>query len=256
MTVALHHTVDGPADAPAVLLGGSLGTTTQIWRPQLAALSERFRVIRYDHRGHGLSPAPEGRYQLADLGGDVLALLDRLRVRRAHLVGISLGGMVAMWMAANAPQRVDRLALLCTSARLGPPDGWAQRAATVRSAGTAAIAESTVSRWFTPDFAARSPEVVEWAREQLHHTPATGYAGCCAAIETMNLEPVLGAITAPTLVIAGADDPATPAEHAHRIAAAIPDARAEVVPDSAHLANVEQPDAVNRLLLEFLDGPR
>lgn len=254
MTVALHYTVDGPADAPTVLLGGSLGTTTQMWQPQLAALCERFRVIRYDHRGHGRSPVPEGRYQLADLGGDVLALLDRLDARRAHLAGISLGGMVAMWVAANAPQRVDRLALLCTSARLGPPEAWAQRAATVRAAGTAAIADRTVGRWFTPGFAARRQKVVAWARDQLDHTPATGYAGCCAAIETMDLEPVLPTINAPTLVIAGADDPATPPEHAERIAAAILDSRAVVVPDAAHLASIEQPDTVNRLLLEFLDN--
>jgi len=171
-----------------------------------------------------------------------------------HLGGLSLGGMVAMWVAAHAPQRVDRLALLCTSARLGPPEMWAQRMETVRAQGVEAIGDLMVGRWFTPGFAATRPNVVAWARKLLVGTPDDGYAGCCAAIQTMDLVPVLGSITAPTLVIAGADDPATPPEHAHRIAASIPGARLEILPGAAHLANIEQPEAVTRLLLDFLGG--
>lgn len=250
-SVPLHSTVDGPTDAQVLVLGGSLGTTTGMWQPQLAALTERLRLIRYDHRGHGRSPVPPGRYTLDELGADLLALLDKRGLDRVHLGGLSIGGMVAMWVAAHAPERVDRLVLLCTAPRLGPPSMWIQRAWTVRAKGLAAIADHVVGRWFTPTFAAERPEVVAWARRELTGTPADGYAGCCAAIETMDLVPVLGAITAPTLVIAGANDPATPPEHAHRIAAGIPDARVELVP-AAHLANVEQPDAVNRLMLEFL----
>jgi 3-oxoadipate enol-lactonase len=246
--------VDGPADAPVVVLGSSLGMTGEMWRPQVAALSGRFRLVRYDHRGHGGSPVPDGPYRLDSLGGDVLALLDVLGVDRVHLGGLSLGGMVAMWVAAHAPERVDRLALLCTSAAFGQPDAWAQRAAAVRAGGTVAIADFVLGRWFTPSFAARQPDVVAWARQQLLDTPAGGYAACCAAIEVMDLEPVLGNITAPTLVIAGEDDPATPPEYAKRIAAGIPEARLEVLPGAAHLANVEQPDAVNRLLLSFFGG--
>ena len=252
--VALHHTVDGPDGAPVLVLGGGLGTSVAMWRPQLAALAERFRVIRYDHRGHGGSPSRPGRYAIDNLGRDVLALLDALGVRRAHVGGLSLGGMVAMWLAATAPERVDRLALLCTSARLGPPSLWAQRAEAVRSGGMPAVADAVVARWFTPRFVTAHPDVVEDARRQLIATTPQGYAGCCAAIETMDLVPALAAIRAPTLVIAGADDQATPPEHAERIAAGIGAARTSVLPDAAHLASVEQPAAVTRLLLDFLPG--
>jgi 3-oxoadipate enol-lactonase len=248
----LWYTVDGPAGAPALVLGNSLGTTVAMWEPQLPALTERFRVVRHDHRGHGGSPVPDGPYSLDELGGDLLSLLDTLGLERVHLGGLSLGGMVAMWVAAHAPERVGRLALLCTSARLGPPEMWAQRAETVLSQGVEAIAEVIVGRWFTPAFAASSPDVVAWARKLLTGTPARGYAGCCAAVQTMDLVPVLGSITAPTLVIAGAEDPATPTEHARAIAAGISGARLEIVPGAAHLANVEQPEAVTRLLLDFL----
>lgn len=251
--VALHSTVDGPADAPVLLLGASLGTSTLLWQPQLETLAERFRVVRYDHRGHGRSPVPPGPYRLRDLGGDVLALMDRLGIARAHVGGLSLGGMVAMWLAAHAPERVDRLALLCTSARLGPPDVWAGRAAAVRAGGMAAIADAVVARWFPEDFPAARPETVARWREVLLATPAEGYAGCCEAIEVMDLLPELGKIQAPALVIAGREDPATPPEHAERIVAGIRGARLSVVDGAAHLANLAQPDVVTRLLLDFLD---
>lgn len=254
-TVPLHYTAEGPVEAPVLVLGASLGTTGELWRPQLPALASRYRVVRYDHRGHGGSPAPPGPYRIGDLGADLVALLDALGIDRAHLGGVSLGGMVAIWVAAHAPDRVDRLVLLCTSARLGPPEAWARRGATVRAQGPAAIADAVLERWFTPGFAAGRPDVLAWARGQLTATPAAGYAGCCAAIETMDLTGVLGQIRAPTLVIAGARDPATPPEHAHRIAAGIAGARVEIVPDAAHLANVEQPAAVTRLLHDFLDPP-
>jgi len=254
MTVDLHYTVDGPEDGPVLVLGSSLGTTGGLWQPQLAALAERHRVVRYDHRGHGASPQPVGPYTMDDLGGDVLALLDRLELAKASLGGISLGGMTAMWVAAHAPDRVDRLALLCTSARLGPPEMWAERAAAVRTGGMAAIADAVFARWLTPSFVERHNGVAAWVWRMLTSSPAEGYAACCEAIGGMDLFPVLGGVTAPTLVIAGAEDPATPAEHAERIAAAIPDARVEIVPDAAHLANVNAPEAVTDLLTRFLDG--
>jgi 3-oxoadipate enol-lactonase len=255
VTVELEYTVDGPDDAPVLVLGSSLGTTMAMWEPQVPALAQRFRVVRYDHRGHGGSPVPPGTYRIDELGGDLLALLDALDLRRVHLGGLSLGGMVAMWAAAHAPERVDRLVLLCTSARLGPPEMWADRAAAVRAGGTASIADMMVGRWFTPDLAAVKPDVVAWGKGMITGTPDAGYAACCDAIQVMDLVPVLGKITAPTLVIAGADDPATPADpHAYRISAGIPDARVEVVPGAAHLANVEQPEVVTRLMLDFLGG--
>jgi 3-oxoadipate enol-lactonase len=251
--VAVHHRVDGPPDAPALLMINSLGADLGMWEPQLPALTARFRVIRYDARGHGRSPVPPGRYALDDLGRDALDLLDRLGVARAHVCGLSLGGMTAMWLAAHAADRVDRLVLLCTSALLGPPSGWAERAATVRAAGTGAVADAVAARWLTPGYAADRPDELRRLRDMVAATPAIGYAGACAAIEEMDLRPDLPGIVAPTLVVAGADDPATPPEHGAAIAAAVPGARLEVVA-GAHLTSWEQAETVNRLILEALDG--
>jgi 3-oxoadipate enol-lactonase len=251
MTVQLHHTEDGPAGAPALVLGSALGTTGAMWQPQMPALTPHFRVFRYDHRGHGKSPAPEGPYSIADMGRDLLALLDRLQLRRVHLGGLSLGGMVGMWVAAHAPSRVDRLALLCTSALLGPPSRWSERADAVRAGGMAAVADGVVARWFSPAFAATHAAVVGWASSMLLAAPVAGYAACCGAIQTMDLTGDLAAIEAPTLAVAGTLDEATPPSHLSLLASRIASARYTEVP-AAHLANVEQPSLVGDLLLDFL----
>ncbi|MEU5904551.1 3-oxoadipate enol-lactonase [Micromonospora sp. NPDC047467] len=253
MTSRLHTIVDGPATAPVLLLGSSLGTTSAMWEPQVAALAQRFRVIRYDHLGHGRSAVPAGPYTLDLLGRELLRTLDDLDVPQVHCAGVSLGGMVGMWLAAHAPDRVRRLALLCTSASLGPPAQWWDRAATVRAAGLPVIADAVVSRWFTPAFAAARPDVVTAYRAMLTATSPAGYAASCEAIATMDLRPDLGRVVAPTLVVAGADDPATPLEHAREIVGRIPGARLAVVPAAAHLANVEQPEQVSRLLRDHFD---
>jgi 3-oxoadipate enol-lactonase len=253
VTTRLHLTVDGPAAAPALLLGSSLGTAAAMWDPQVPALARRFRVIRYDHLGHGRSAVPSGPYTLDLLGRELLRTLDDLDVPWVHYAGLSLGGMVGMWLAAHAPDRVRRLALLCTSASLGPPEQWRDRAATVRAEGLPAIADAVVARWFTPAFAVARPEVVAAHRALLTATSPAGYAACCEAIAAMDLRPDLGRIDTPTLVIAGADDPATPVRHAHEIAGRIPAARLVVLDAAAHLANVEQPEQVCRLLLDHFD---
>jgi 3-oxoadipate enol-lactonase len=254
MSTAVHYRVDGPAEAPALLLINSLGADLSMWEPQLPALVDRYRVVRYDARGHGASPVPPGRYALADLGRDALALLDRLGLARVRVCGLSLGGMTAMWLAAHAPERVDRLVLCCTSALLGPAQQWAQRAETVRARGTGAIADGVVARWLTPGYAAAHPGEVAMLRAMVADTPADGYAGACAAIEDMDLRADLPRIGAPTLVLAGADDPATPPEHGALIAAAVPGARLTVLRDAAHLATWQQAQIANRLILEALDG--
>ena len=251
--VEVHAVEDGPADAPVVLLAGSLGSSLEMWDPQVAALSARFRVVRYDARGHGRSPVPPGPYVIDDLVDDAVALLDRLGVERAHVVGLSLGGMTAMRLAAREPDRVDRIALLCTSAKFASPEPWAERARTVRAQGTAAIADAVVARWFTDRLREQSPALVERMRDMVASTPAEGYASCCAAIETMDLRADLGRISAPVLAIAGADDPATPPEHLAAIVDAVPGARLLVLPQAAHLANVEQSVAVDAALLAHLD---
>lgn len=256
MTAGLGYDVHGPDDAPVVVLGSSLGTDRRMWDPQVPVLAQRFRVVRYDHRGHGASEVPTGPYSLADLAQDVLALLDSLGVERFTAGGLSLGGMVAMHLAAHVPDRVEKVAVFCTSAHMPPPEGWLERAATVRADGTAAVADAVVGRWFTPGLAQARPDVVAAHREMVARTPAEGYAACCEAIAAMDLRPVLGRITAPVLVVAGADDPATPEPHARTIAAGLADGvpcRVEVVP-GAHLATVENPDDCTRLLVEHLAG--
>jgi 3-oxoadipate enol-lactonase len=252
--IDVHYDLTGPEDAPLLVLSNSLGSTPVMWDAQLPTLAERLRVVRYDHRGHGRSPVPPGPYSLADLGADALALLDRIGTERVHWCGLSLGGMVGMWLAINAPERIDRLVLCCTSAKLGPPSMWIERAAVVRAEGVDAIADAGIGRWLTPAFIAREPEAAAAVRAMLAATPAEGYAGCCAAIEHMDLLDELGAVRAPTLVIAAAEDPATPPEHGERIAARVPGARFALVDDAAHLATVEQPAAMTELIAGHLLG--
>jgi 3-oxoadipate enol-lactonase len=252
-TVALHHVLEGPEDAPVLVASNSLGTTLRVWDDQAPALLEGFRLLRYDHRGHGDSPVPPGPYAIDDLGRDVLALMDRLEVERFSFCGLSIGGMVGMWLASEAPERVQRLVLCCTSPRFEPPDDWDSRAETVRADGVDAIADAVLERWFTPTFREDRLDVVEWAKSMLCGTPAEGYAGCCEAIRDADLRSRLGAIRAPTLVVAGADDPAAPPDRAELIRDSIPDARLAVVEQAAHLASVEQPEAVTRTVLEHLE---
>jgi 3-oxoadipate enol-lactonase len=251
--VDVPYKLDGPDDAPVLVLSNSIGSTSAMWDPQMSALSERFRVVRYETRGHAGAPVPDGPYTLDDLGGDVVALLDRLGVERAHFAGLSLGGMTGMWLGVNAPERIDRLALLCTSAMLARDVDWPARAATVRAEGTEAIAAATVERWFTEPYRRANAEVAERWRATIAATPAEGYAGCAEAIGAMDLEDDIAAVRAPTLVIAGRHDPATPPPHGELIAARIPGARLEIV-DGAHLSNYERPDEVTGLLVDHLEA--
>jgi 3-oxoadipate enol-lactonase len=243
----------GARDAEPLVLASSLGTTNAMWEPQVAALAERYRLIRYDTRGHGRSPAPTGPYGIDDLGADVLALLDRLELELVSFCGLSIGGMTGMWLAANAPERIRKLVVACSSPHIPPADAWAERAQTVRAAGsTEPIADTVVSRWLTPAFAQARPDVREWLRAMLVSSPAEGYASCCEAIEQMDLRGALPAIRAPTLVIGGEFDPAAPpGQHARVIAELVPGARLELVP-AAHVASVELPDAVTQLIIDHL----
>ena len=251
--VALHHEDAGPENAHVVLMGASLGTTLAMWDEQVAPLAERFRVVRFDHRGHGGSPVAPGPYTIADMGGDVIALLDALGVERASYVGLSIGGMVGIWLGANAPERIERLALVCTSAHLPPPEGWEERAAEVEDAGTVEVVlEGVMARWLTPEYAAAHPEAVEKLSGMLTATSPEAYAACCRALGAMDLREDLGRIRAPTLVVAGAQDPSTPPDHGEAIAAAIAGARFELLDPSAHIAAIERGDDVTRLLLDHL----
>ncbi len=252
--VPLHHELTGGGDAgPALLLGGSLGTDLTMWAPQRGPLSASRPVVAFDHRGHGRSPAPPGPYDLDLLGGDVLALLDALGLDRVDYAGLSIGGMVGLWLAINAPERIRRLVIICSSAKV---DGAAfrARAQTVRAAGTAAaVADAVIERWFTPAYAAGHPDVIARMRAMIAATPAEGYAGCCEAIAAMDLEPGLPRIGASTLVIGASEDPALPAgEHSEPIARAIPAARYELVGPAAHIATIEQAERINALIVGHL----
>ena len=253
MTV-LHHRRSGLSGAPALVLGSSLGTTLSMWDLELAALERRHDVVRFDHRGHGSSPAPPAPWDIADLGRDVIELLDSLALQRVSYAGVSLGGMVGMWLAANAPERVERLVIVCSSAHLPPPEVWAQRAAAVIGAGSVgAVSDAVLERWFTPGFARERPEVMSWMDAMLRACPPQGYAGCCGVIERLDLREQLGAISAPTLVIAAAEDPSTPPAHSELIAAAIPGAHLVVLEHGAHLVAVERPDEVSALIERHLE---
>lgn len=252
MSLELHHRLDGPDDAPTLMLSNSLGTALGMWDDQLPALSHKFRVLRYDQRGHGRSPAPPGPYTIAELAGDALELLDRLGLERVSFCGVSLGGMTGLWLAINAPDRIDSLGLCCTSAHLPPPEKWTRRAAAVRSQGMEAVADEVLEGWFTPALAERRPQVMERARRTLLDTPAEGYAGCCEAIVTHDLRGELGSIRAPTLVVAAEEDPATPPEHGRLIAEAIDGTRLVVLERARHLASVERPEAFTRELIRHL----
>ena len=255
-TVELHHRIEGPENAPVLVMANSLGTTLEMWDSQAPVFREHFRLVRYDHRGHGGSPVPPGPYTIDDLGRDVLALMDRLGVERFSFCGLSIGGLVGMWLASEAPERVEKLVLCCTSARFDPPDTWEARAKTVRADGVGAIADAVLERWFTPAFREERPEVVEWAGGVLRNTSPEGYAGCCEAIKDADLGPGLGRISAQTLVIAGAEDPAAPVEKAEIIRSGIPDSRLAVVERAAHIANVERPDEVTAEILDHLEPLR
>ena len=253
MAVAVSYTVDGPAGAPVVVLSNSLGATRGMWDPQVPALAERYRVVTYDTRGHGESPAPQGPYTIDDLTDDLVALLDEVGAERAHVVGLSIGGMIGIRLAARNPERVHRLAVLCSSPK-PDPQGFRDRAAQVRSAGTAAIAPTVVSRWLTPSYAAEHPDLVARLEGMIATADDEGYAGCCEAIAALDLHADLGRITAPTLVISGADDPALPPEHQRAIADGISGAEFLSVSPGAHLANLERSLEVTGALLGHLDA--
>jgi 3-oxoadipate enol-lactonase len=244
--------LEGPAEAPVVVLSSSLGTTLAMWDPQVPALSAQFRVLRYDHPGHGRSRGDPAISSVAGLAGQVLELLDERGIARVSFCGLSLGGAVGMWLAMNAPERIDRLVLACTSARFGKRENWLQRAATVRSCGMEAIADAVLALWFTPRTHRTAPALVSEYREMMVSAERQGYAGCCEALADWDPGDALKAIRAPALVLAGSEDPATPPEQGEAIRERIPGARMSTLAGAGHLANLEQPEAFTQLLLDHL----
>jgi 3-oxoadipate enol-lactonase len=250
--LTLRYRLDGAAGAPALVFANSLGTDLHMWHAQVAALGDVLRIVRYDTRGHGGSGVPPGPATLERLGRDLLALLDHLELGRVQLCGLSLGGLTAQWLAAHHPARVGRLVLSNTAARIGSVESWGARIAAVEGGGMEAIADAVLARFFSPAFRAAHPDTVAACGATLRSTAPAGYVACCAALRDADLRPALGAIAAPTLIIAGALDEATPPAQAEEIRAAIPASRLSVLDGVAHLANVEAPGAFSALLRRFL----
>lgn len=251
--IDLRVRVDGPDGAPWLVLSNSLGCTLEMWEPQVAAFSREFRLLRYDTRGHGGSSVPPGPYSLEQLGTDVLGLLDALGIERARYCGLSMGGSTGMWLAVNAPRRLERLVLCNTTPWLGPPAAMNARIETLRRDGMPALVDGILERWFTAGFRAREPRTVDRIHRMLLATPVEGYAGCCVALRDMDQRASLPQIAAPTLVVAGTRDPAPTPEAARAWAATIPGARVLELP-AAHLSNLGAAEPYTRQVLEFLCG--
>ena len=247
----LNVAVDGPDDAPALMLSNSLGCTIEMWQPQMAAFSKHFRVIRYDRRGHGKSDIPPPPYSMEVFGRDVLAILDSLGIAKTHWCGLSMGGMVGQWLGANAPDRFDRVILANTSCHYPDPSNWHARIKAVRQGGLSAVADTVIAGWLTEDFRAREPETTTKLKAMLLSSPVDGYLACCEALSTLDQRALLPKIVAPTLVIAGRHDKATPIEAGEIIRDGIPGAQM-IVLDAAHISNVEQATAFTEAVLGFL----
>jgi 3-oxoadipate enol-lactonase len=257
VSVKLHSTLTGPPKAPMLILANSLGTSLAMWDPVVALLDDRFEILRFDHRGQGDSPVPDGSYEIADLGADVIALLDAHGVKSAAYAGVSVGGMVGLWLAAHAPERISALALFCSSAHPGSPEAWRGRAETVRQADSVGpVAEAVVSRWLTPEFAASHPELRAELLAMLARSPAAGYAALCDMLGELDLRADLPRISAPTLVVAGVQDAALPPAHSEVIAAGIAGSSSVLLSPAAHIPMVEQPERVALLILENLGDMR
>ncbi len=246
----LHYEIDGPLEGPLLVLSHSIGTTTGMWSHVGPKLAKHFRVLGYDTRGHGDSSVPVGPYTIADLGNDVLALLDALDIRRCIFCGLSLGGMTGIWLGIHAPERLEKLILANTAARIGTHESWNARIRAVERGGMALIADAVLERWFTREFRQDSPEIVAPVRKMFLDTPPDGYVACCAAIRDADFTEDVKAISIPALVIAGRDDPATPPGDGRVLARNISGARYMEL-ETAHLSAVENPEGFSAAVHEF-----
>jgi 3-oxoadipate enol-lactonase len=243
--------VEGPPEAPWLVLSNSLGADLTMWDDQMVALAQRFRVLRFDTRGHGASAVTPGPYTIEQLGRDVLALLDALKARKVHFCGLSMGGMTGMWLGVHAPERIDRLVLANTAPQIGTLEIWNTRIENVRKGGLAAIADGLMERWFSKGFRERAPATVARIRAALIASPPDGYVAACAAVRDADLWGVVGRIAAPTLVISGAHDLSTPPAEGRKLAECISGAR-YVELDAAHISNVERAERFTAELTGFL----
>jgi 3-oxoadipate enol-lactonase len=249
----LFYTLSGAATNPVLLFSNSLGTTVDMWEPQLAAFESRYRILRYDMRGHGQSDLTNGTCSIATLGKDVVALLDELRIPKVHFCGLSIGGVIGQWIGAHAGQRLESLLLCNTAAKIGTPEIWNQRIADVTHDGMASITDSVLQRWFTPAFRNRSPDLIAAWRAMLLANDPRGYALLCAALRDMDQRALVRSIRLPTCIVAGDQDPVTTVEDAEFLEASIAGATLVRLP-AAHISNVEASSLFNAAVTEFLQG--
>ena len=249
--VRLFYTVEGPADAPALVLSNSMGTTHEMWQPQMAALAERFRVVRYDRRGHGQSDSPPAPYTIDELAADSLAVMDAAGVETAHWVGLSIGGMIGLRIASTAPERITRLVVASAGVFMGPPEVWNGRIKTAQNRGIAPLAQPTMGLWFTKDFLTANPAAVDAVRGQFVQTTLDGFIGCSSAMRDMDQRETIRSVAAATLVIVGSNDQNTSPNEAAVIVGRVPDAHGIILRGS-HIINVEQAEAFTAAVLDFL----
>jgi 3-oxoadipate enol-lactonase len=249
----IHYALEGQSGSPVLVFSNSLGANYSLWDPQAREFRKKFRVLRYDTRGHGQSPPTPGSYSIELLGRDVIAMLDALDLDRVHFCGLSMGGMIGMWLALNAPERLNKLVLSNTAAKIGTVEGWNARIEAVRKNGMKSLASAILERWFTPSFRQKAPETMANILKMLEETNPDGYVACCAAVRDFDCREQLKKIRTPTLVIAGAHDSATPPADGRFLAQQIPAAR-YVELHAAHLSNIEAQDQFNNELAAFLNS--
>ncbi len=249
----IHYVLEGQSPSPVMVFSNSLGANYSMWDPQAHEFRKKLGVLRYDTRGHGQSPPTLGPYSIELLGKDVIAMLDALDLDRVHFCGLSMGGMIGMWLALNAPERLNKLVLSNTAAKIGTPEAWNARIEAVKKNGMKSIALAILERWFTPAFRQKAPEAMANILKMLEETNPEGYVACCAAVRDFDCREQLGKIRTSTLVMAGAHDPATPAADGRFLAQQIPGAR-YVELDAAHLSNIEAQDRFNKELAALLNS--
>jgi len=247
----LNVSVEGRDGGPTLMLSNSLGATLQMWEPQMRALTQLFRVIRYDRRGHGKSSVPPGPYSMERFGRDVIAILDDLNINKVHWCGLSMGGMVGQWLGANAPERLGRIVLANTACYYPDPTNWLNRIKAIKDGGMAAVADTVIAAWLTADFREREPQIATNLKSMLLATPVEGYLACCEALSTLDQRELLPTIKNPTLVIAGRHDTSTPIAAGEMIRSKIPGASLTIL-EAAHISSIEQPHAFTDAVVGFL----
>jgi len=248
----IHYALEGPESAPIVVFSNSLGTDYSMWDAQVAGLTKKFRILRYDTRGHGQSSVTPGSYSIDLLAKDVVNLLDALRLNRVHFCGLSMGGMIGMWLGINVPERLDKLILSSTAVKIGTAETWNTRIATVRKEGMRPVAAAAIERWFTVSFREKAPAAVAATKKVVDETNPEGYAACCAAVRDFDFRDKIGALRLPVLAIAGSSDPATPPADLRFLAEHIAGARC-VELSGAHLCNLEDADRFTAEVSSFLE---